>query len=514
LHVRVLFRLSVNERRPIREVLIVGGGTAGWMTATHLATEFRSTGRRVTLIESSNVPIIGVGEATVPSLVGYLRVLGIDEREFIRRCHATYKLGIKFINWQRGEDSFWHPFGPAGGHIDDVQLFHFWLKSLHAGHAEQAYSSYSAQALLGDLEKSPGPLTGSSMILDQGQYAYHLDAGAFAEFLKSIAVERGAKHIVDDVTGCELDQHGHIGGISTRATGTLKADLYIDCSGFKALLAEGTLGDPYVDWSDILLCDRALAAPLPGSDSMPPYTRSTALSAGWAWQIPLSHRVGNGYVYCSSFIDEASAARELANLLRVDPANFTPRSISMRIGHRRNFWRGNCIAIGLAAGFVEPLESTGLFLIQRGLGLLMDYFPDCGCDSKLSERYNRRMTDAYNEVRDFILLHYVLSQRADSPFWIQYRNIALPDSLRETLELYDRTGLVEPVRHALFQDSSWYSILSGQHRLPRAYHRRADLSDFSKVRHIMSVIKNNNQQLAQPLPSHRTYIEHINGATH
>ena len=503
----------MNDERPIQDVLIVGGGSAGWMTATHLATEFRSTGRRVTLIESSNVPIIGVGEATVPSLVGYLRVLGIDEREFIRRSHATYKLGIKFINWHRGQDAFWHPFGPVGGHIDSIQLFHFWLKGLRNGHPEEAYSAYSAQALIGDREKAPAPLTGSSYILEQGQYAYHLDAGAFAEFLKSVAVERGARHIVDDVTGCQLDARGHIDHVITRAGGALKADLYIDCSGFRALLTEGALGDPYVDWSDILLCDRALAAPLPGSGEIPAYTRSTALSAGWAWQIPLSHRVGNGYVYSSRFCDDASAARELAGLLHVDPSGFNPRAIAMRIGHRRNFWLANCVAIGLAAGFVEPLESTGLFLIQRGLGLLMDYFPDRSFDPRLAQRYNHRMGEAYEEVRDFILLHYVLSRREDSRFWTQYRHMSLPDSLRETLELYDRTGLVEPARNALFQESSWYSILSGQNRLPRTHHRRADLSDFAKVRHIMSVIKDGNHKLVQTLPSHRAYIDRINAAS-
>lgn len=500
----------MNQARPIDDVLIVGGGTAGWMTATHLATEFKSTGRRVTLIESSDIPIIGVGEATVPSLVGFLRVLGIDEHEFIRRCHATYKLGIKFINWRRGNDSFWHPFGPAGGHIDGLQMFHFWLKSLRTGNLEGPYSSYSAQALIGDLDKAPGPLTGTSLILDQGQYAYHLDAGAFAEYLKTVAIERGAKHIVDEVTGVQVDDRGHIARVETRRNGHLKADLYIDCSGFRALLAEQALGDAWVDWSEVLLCDRALAAPLPGGDRMPPYTRSTALSAGWAWQIPLSHRVGNGYVYCSRFQDETSAAKELAGFLGADPSGFSPRSIRMRVGHRENFWSGNCIAVGLAAGFVEPLESTGLFLIQRGLGLLMEYFPDSRFEPQLARQYNRRMTGSFNEIRDFILLHYVLSQRSDSQFWIEYRNLPLPESLQETLDLYDRTGLVECVRHALFQDSSWYSILSGQNRLPDTWHRRADLSDFDKVRHIMSMIRKSNAELSQTLPAHRAYIEMLN----
>jgi tryptophan halogenase len=500
--------------QPVKSILIVGGGTAGWMAATYLATQLRATGGRVTLIEAPAIPIIGVGEATVPPLVGFLRVLGISEDEFMRRSHATYKLGIKFMNWHdgghSGDDSYWHPFGPVGGSIDGLPMFHYWLKSLRGGYPEGPYTSYSLQSLLGEQEKAPRAASGSTLIYDRGQYAYHLDAGAFAGFLKDEAMKRGARHIADEVTQVAVDERGHIRSVTTKQHGALSADLYIDCSGFRALLAEQALGDPYIDWTDTLLCDRALAAPLPLGPRTPPYTRSTALSAGWVWQIPLTHRVGNGYVYSSKFLDEEAAGRELAGLLGVSLDVLQPRLLKMKVGRRTRSWQGNCIAMGLAAGFVEPLESTGIFVIQRALALLLTYFPDLGFEPHLARRFNERMAATYDEIRDFILAHYVLTRRDDSPFWNAYRNLALPDSLRELLEVYDRTGVIEPVEYAMFPAPSWYCILTGQRRLPLSYHRGADLSDFSQVRSILDGIRGAHDKLAASLPAHRAYIEMLN----
>jgi len=496
--------------RPVRTILIVGGGTAGWMAATYLATQLGATGGRVTLVESSAIPTIGVGEATVPPLVGFLRVLGIAEEEFLRRSHATYKLGIRFEGWHQGEDRYWHPFGPVGGSIDSMPLFHFWLKSLRGGYAEGPFSSYSLQAQLAEQHKAPRALEQSTRLYDRGQYAYHLDAGAFAEFLKEQAMRRGARHVVDDVTAVTLDARGHVAGVSTSRSGTLSADLYIDCSGFHALLAERALGDPYIDWSEVLLCDRALAAPLPGGDALPPYTRALARSAGWVWQIPLTTRMGNGYVFSSRYIGEDAAARELAETLGVAPDALQARLLKLRVGRRTRFWRGNCIAMGLASGFVEPLESTGIFIIQRGLALLLTYFPDMDFEPRLAQRYNERMGATYDEIRDFILAHYCLTQRSGSAFWTAYREMPIPKSLRHLLETYDATGLVETVEHAMFPPASWYCIFTGMRRLPTRYHRGADLSDFSQVRAILESIKASHAQLAQALPPHRVLVERIN----
>ncbi len=496
--------------RPIQKILIVGGGTAGWMSATYLATQLKASGRRVSLVESKAIPMIGVGEATVPPLVGYLRVLGISEEEFMRRSHATYKLGIKFVNWHKGDDVFWHPFGPVGGSIDGMQLFHYWLQRVRAGDPEGPYTSYSTQARLGELDKSPRGFSGSSPVHERGQYAYHLDAGGFAEFLKSEAIRRGTEHIEDEVTDVVVDERGHIARVMTRGHGALTADLYIDCSGFSAILAERALGDRYIDWSDVLFCDRALAAPLPLGNAIAPYTKSIALSAGWMWQIPLTHRAGNGYVFSSRFISQDQAAREMAGQLGVDPDDFQPRLLRMKVGRREQFWRANCIAVGLASGFVEPLESTGIFAIQRGLALLLSYFPDTGFEPQLARRYNERMGATYDEIRDFIVLHYVLSKRADSAFWREYRALKLPESLQAILDIYDRTGLVEPPEHAMFPEPSWYAMLAGHGRLPRTHHPGVELADESKVRHIMAYMKSENEKLAQALPSHSSFIEALN----
>ncbi len=500
----------MSAAQPLRDIVIVGGGTAGWMSATYLATQLKASGRRVTLVESKTIPTIGVGEATVPPLVGYFRVLGISEDEFMRQSHATYKLGIKFFGWHRGDDAFWHPFGPVGGNIDGTQLFHYWLQRKLADGNEGAYTDYSTTALLGDLEKAPRSLASSSPVHDRGQYAYHLDAGAFAEFLKREAIRRGTQLIEDDVTDVALDERGFIKHVSTREHGELKADLYIDCSGFSAILAEKALGDRYIDWTDLLFCDRALAAPQPLGDAIAPYTKSTAMSAGWMWQIPLTQRSGNGYVFSSRFIDQDAAAREMAARMGVDAERLAPRLLRMKVGRRDKFWRANCIAVGLASGFVEPLESTGIFIIQRALALLLSYFPDTGFDPHLARRFNERMAATYEEIRDFIVLHYVLSSRAGSPFWREYRALELPDSLQNLLELYDATGLVEPPEYAMFPEPSWYSILAGHGRLPRAVHSGVTLSDAEKVRQIMAYMKSENEKLAKMLPSHVAYIKALN----
>jgi tryptophan halogenase len=498
--------------RPLQSILIVGGGTAGWMAACYLATQLRATGRRVTLIESAVIPTIGVGEATVPPLVGYLRVLGLSEEEFMRRAHATYKVGIKFVGWRNGADAFWHPFGPVGGNIDGLPLFHYWLKGARAGHDPRPYTGYSLQALLGEQERAPRGASATTLIYDRGQYAYHLDAGAFAAYLREEALRRGAVRIEDEVTGVALDARGHIERIDTRAHGALRADLYLDCTGFQALLAERALGDRYVDWSDLLFCDRALAAPLPLAGAMPPYTRATALSAGWVWQIPLAHRAGNGYVYSSRHLSEDDAAREFAGLLGADADALQPRTLRMRVGRRSRSWIANCIAVGLASGFIEPLESTGIFLIQRSLALLLTYFPDTAFEPHLARRYNERMAATYDEIRDFILAHYVLSERADSAFWRDVRALALPDSLRELFERYERTGIVETQEYAMFPSPSWYCILVGMGRLPRTHHAGAELSDYGKVRAILADILAANERVARDLPAHADYVAALHRA--
>ncbi len=494
---------------PIKNILIVGGGTAGWVAACFLNRFLDPALCRITLVESETIGTIGVGEATVPPLVAFLRAMGIDEAAFMKATNATYKLGIKFIDWhhggQHGVDEAWHPFGHVGApQIAGLPLFHHWLRERLAGREAAPYVSYSLQALLGDMNRGPHPLEGNpratSAIIQQGAYAYNLDARAFAGFLRDVATGRGVRHLIDEVRDVALDQRGFISHVDTVANGALHADLFIDCSGFAAHLIERSLGDRFIDWGDQLLCDSAAVLPLPHNDDFHPYTRSTALKAGWCWRIPLMHRAGNGYVYSSRFLSREQAAEELKAHLGAPDA--TPMHLAMKVGRRENFWVRNCVAIGLSAGFLEPLESTGIYLAQKSVELLLDYFPDTGCDPLLIRRYNDRVAREYEECRDFIVLHYLLSQRDDSEFWRAARAVAPSDALAATLELYDRTGLVEWQRNSLFVDTSFYSLATGFGRLPQTPHGMAGQMDGERAWQAMQQIKTTNLQLARALPDH------------
>ena len=497
----------------LRSILIVGGGTSGWMTATLLNRYLPAAKCRITLVESADIGIIGVGEATVPPMVAFLRVCGIDEAAFLRECHATYKLGIKFADWLRPGAALWHPFGVIGGSIDRLPLFHHWLRAQRAGEESLPYEAYSTQVIAGEALRSARPLGGGgSPIADPGAYAYHLDAREFAGFLQRVAKHRGVQHVVDNVRGATLDGRGHIAGVETAQHGRLEADLYIDCSGFAGLLVEGALGEPWQSWSDFLQCDRALALPVDYDPQLAPYTLSTALSAGWVWRIPLSHRVGTGYVYASRFISDDAARIEFARHIGRDADAIEPRLLRMRVGRRGRFWVGNCVAIGLAGGFLEPLESTALFLVQGGIERLLDLLPDRGYDPVAAAQYNALMSQAYDEVRDFVVLHYLLNRRSDSEFWRANRETPPPASLARTLALYDAHGSVDWDRHVLFGETSFYAIAAGFGRLPRRHAPRADFSDAAKVREIFGKIRARNAELARTLPSHADYIRQLNAA--
>jgi tryptophan halogenase len=490
---------------PLRSILIVGGGSSGWMTAALLARYLPADQCAITLVESADIGTIGVGEATVPPLVGYLRAARIDEREFMRACHATYKLGIKFADWRRPGETLWHPFGVIGGSIDRVPLFHHWVRAVREAGEALPYCAYSLQAVVGDALRAPRAPDGRTPITDAGAYAYHLDAREFGQFLKGVATRRGVRHVVDHVRGAPLDAQGRIAGVETERNGRLEADLYVDCSGFAGLLVEGALGEAWESWGDTLLCDRALAVPIEADAALAPYTLSSALSAGWAWRIPLDHRTGTGYVYSSRFIDDAAARAELARHLGRDPGALDARQLRMRVGRRRRFWVQNCVAIGLSGGFLEPLESTALFLVQGGIERLLDLLPDRSFDPAAAAHYNALMGAAYDEVRDFVLLHYLLNAR-DEPFWKASRDVPVPGRLARSLELYDALGSVDWDHHALFGETSFHAIVAGFGRLPRGYAPRAAFSEAAKVREIMATIRARHGELARTLPTHAEFI--------
>jgi len=492
----------------LRSILIVGGGTAGWMTAAYLNRFLDPAKCQITLVESADLGTIGVGEATVPPLVAYLRMIGVDEDDFMTQCNATYKLGIKFSGWNNGAaggDSFWHPFGPNGGSPDGLPLFHHWLREHQAGREPAPYAAFSPQMVLGEMNRAPRSLTQGSIVTSQGAYAFHLDAKAFANYLMRLATWRGVQHLTDDVSEVTLDDAGDIETVRTKKGRTLSADLYIDCSGFAGLLIEQALGDKHLDWSRYLLCDRAVVLQVPNEGPMTPYTRSTALSAGWAWRIPLAQRTGSGYVYSSHFTSAEDAESELVAHMGQDRARVKPGHLNMRIGRRENFWVRNCVAVGLAAGFLEPLESTGIFMIQKGLELLLDHFPNRDFTPALAREYNARMGRVYEEMRDFILLHYLLNQR-EEPFWKASRSVLVPPSLAHTLDYYDRTGLTNWEHPTLFHDPSFYAIATGMGRLPRTGHAMAAYADSALVTRAFDAIKAQNFALAQAMPDHADLI--------
>jgi tryptophan halogenase len=493
---------------PIRSILIVGGGTSGWIAAAFLNRFLAPARCSITLVESPTVGTIGVGEATVPPLVALLRLLGVNEDEFLRACHATYKLAIRFDGWTKRP--VWHPFGHVGAaQLQGLPLFHHWLDRQRAGEEASTYTSFSLQARLAEDNLAPRSMQVTTDIMRQGAYAYHLDARGFAAFLSELAVGRGVRYLVDDVREVVLDERGRIRRVETRENGALEADLYLDCTGFDALLAEQALGDPFIDWSDQLLCDRAVVLPLPAERPMPSFTQANALRAGWQWKIPLHHRTGAGYVYSSRFASQEEATAELIARCGLDPRACSPGHLRMRVGRRTHFWTGNCVSVGLASGFLEPLESTGIFFIQRAVELLLDHFPDTDFAPSLAARYNRRMGREYEEVRDFILLHYLLNTRED-PFWRASRSFTVPDSLAQTLHDYDETGIIDWQDHTLFHETSFYAIAAGFGRLPRRVHGMTGQSDPAEVSRALAAIRAGNETLARQLPGQAEFIDALN----
>lgn len=497
----------------ISRILIVGGGTAGWMSAIMLNRFLRPNGCQVTLVESTEIGTIGVGEATIPAMVKFVRALGLDEEAFMLNCSATYKLAIRFDDWIERRHTYWHPFGICGGMIEGLDLFHFWLKGRLDGSETLNYTDYSLQARLAEQVKAPRGHEGPSPIMDTGAYAYHLDAGALAQYLSEIATREGVQHLFGEVRHVVPDGAGGIERVETADGRSLAADFFIDCTGFRGRLIEAALEDPWIDWSHYLLCDRAVTMPLARDEEMPPYTCVTALDAGWMWRIPLSSRMGCGYVYSSAHTDQDTATRELiahSGFRRDRTAD--PRHLEMKVGHRTEFWKGNCVSVGLASGFIEPLESTGIFFIQRALELLLEYFPANGKNDVLTRRFNQRMKAVYDEVLDFILLHYILNRR-NEPFWRDARNVLLPDTLTETLELYDEGSRVEAGRSEVFLEPSYYFILTGGERLPRRPHSRMEYFDFHRVREVLGKIRAQNDGFINAVSHHRELIAKIHKAS-
>src|SRR5579885_1065545 len=488
----------------VTRIVIAGGGTAGWMTAAALS-KVLSRDYSIRLVESDEIGIVGVGEATIPQIKLFNNVLELDEADFVRRTQGTFKLGIQFVDWARRGDRYIHGFGTIGQDLGVIPFHHYWLKRFRQGKAAEigAYSINTAAAVadkfLNTANVPNSPLTSVA-------YAYHFDAGLYARYLRAYAEARGVRRTEGKIVGVE--QHGESGFVTALrlASGErIDGELFIDCSGFRGLLIEQTLKTGYEDWTHWLPCNRALAVPSANVGPPTPYNRASARTAGWQWRIPLQHRTGNGYVYSSEYLsDDEAAATLLAHL--DGPALAEPRPLRFVTGRRRKFWNKNVVAIGLSSGFMEPLESTSIHLIQASIARLISFFPDAGFSDLLIERYNRQSVFEWERIRDFLILHYHATERDDTPFWNYCRTMSIPPTLADNLALFGESGRFYRESDELFAVTSWVQVMLGQRILPRSYHPMVDLLSDAELGEFVDGIQALMQRCVAVMPSHAEFI--------
>ena len=487
----------------VRDIVIVGGGTAGWMAAAILARRLARGFGAIRVVESADIGIIGVGEATIPPIRLFNNALGIDEDEFLRKTRGTIKLGIQFRNWSKPGREYFHPFGAHGTRLEQVSLHQDWLKLRHMGDTS-SFEEYSLNAIAARLGRvSAAPDDSLSPVF---AYAYHFDAALYAGYLRGYAEARGVERLEGKVVDVELRaEDGFIRALRLEDGRCLEADLFIDCSGFRGLLIEQALKTGYEDWTHWLPCDRAVAVPCESAGALTPFTRSTARAAGWQWRIPLQHRIGNGYVYCSRFIgDDEAAGTLLANL--DGKAQAEPRFLRFTTGRRKKFWNKNCIALGLASGFLEPLESTSIHLIQSGVTQLAAIFPDRTFDPCDADEYNRLQIEEYERVRDFIVLHYKATTRDDSPLWRYCGNMDIPEALAYKIRQFAGSGRVVKYGSDLFASPNWIAVFMGQEIWPERYDTLVDQRDVAALRANLERVRETLYRAAEAAPLHETYL--------
>ncbi len=490
--------------RPISKIVIVGGGTSGWLAASMLCHHFKRELCQVQLVESDEIGTIAVGESTVPPFIGLIRRLGINEQEFIRATEATYKLGIQFVGWHQRHRKYFHPFGVIGRAIGNQDFYQCWLKARAHGDTS-ALSDFSPCNVMAENGRFFPPAEARNTPIGGANYALHVDAQLVARFLRRFAEARGLERVAGKVTQVRQRDNGFIRSVLLADGREIQGDFFIDCTGFSGLLIGQALGVGSVDWSNYLPCDRAIVTKTAGQKPLPAFTRATAQPAGWSWQIPLQHRMGQGYVYSSRFCSDAAAKSTLMRGLGATALD-DPRVIPFATGHRREQWKHNCLSIGLASGFVEPLEATSIHMIARGMDFFLRYFPDRDCDSALSREYNRRMVADYEEIRDFLVLHYCASARDDSPFWQWCRNITLPDSLQARIALFKGSGALPEGIDELFRASSWQSVFEGMGIRPRFYSRRVENMEYAEIAAALSTAKAAIAGMVAHLPTHEEFL--------
>jgi len=496
--------MPLTRPKPVK-VVVLGGGTAGWMSAAALAKLLGDL-VEVELVESEDIGIVGVGEATLPHIRGFVERLGIDEDAFIKATHATYKLGIDFRDFGRLGESYVHPFGSFGEEFAGVGFHHYWLEMQRQGRADPlgSYSLAVEAALAG---KFRPPAEDTSLASTYG-YAYQFDATLFGPFMREFGLGIGVKRTEGKVVEvCQDAASGDVTTLVLEDGRTVEGDLFVDCSGFRSLMLGGALGEEWEDWSRWLPCDRAAAMPCSHvTEEIEPFTQVIGMPGGWRWRIPLQHRIGNGYVFASAFMSEDEACSAIRGAAESMPLA-DPRVLRFRAGRRARSWNRNVVAIGLASGFLEPLESTSIYLTQMAITYLIELFPVNGpIDSRDRDEFNRLVDMEYDRVRDFLILHYHATVRDDSEFWNHVRTMEVPDTLKGKMELWRETGRVERYADGLFYDASWIAVYVGQGFLPRRHDPRTAIPDPAGIGRAMGSLQQAIRQEVAAMPGHREFL--------
>jgi tryptophan halogenase len=496
----------VVQNTSIKNVVIVGGGTAGWITAS-LLTKIMDKAINITLIESDQIGIVGVGEATIPPMLNFNNALGINEKAFIKETKATIKLGIEFENWKKQGDSYMHAFGMVGKNFPFCDFHHFWNRSQQLGIKSDYWDfslNYQAakQNKFAQLHQMEGNLPGIS-------YAYHFDAGLYAQFLRRYSEKFGVQRIEGLINKVEVNErNGIVDAIVLENGQRIEGELFIDCSGMQGLLIEKTLNTGFEDWSHWLPCDRAMAVPCESVSPIPPYTRSIAHNAGWQWRIPLQHRIGNGIVYSSKHMSDEQAKQTLLDSLDGNPLA-EPRIIPFKTGRRRKQWNKNVVSIGLSSGFLEPLESTSIHLIQTAVIRLIKHFPHNGISEKEVDNFNQQAKTEIEKIRDFIILHYKLNERDDTEFWRMCQRMDIPDSLALKMELYQKTGKIFRDQDDLFTEVAWQQVMIGQGLVAEDSHPLANALTKQQIEDLFANLATIIKRNVDKMPSHQEFLDSL-----
>ncbi|MCU4677110.1 tryptophan 7-halogenase [Catenovulum sp. 2E275] len=486
------------NNQSVNKIVIAGGGSAGWMAAAALSKKLSST-VQIELVESDEIGTVGVGEATIPPIRAFHKLLGIDEKAFVAATNASFKLGISFENWQDIEKNYFHSFGQTGQQTWIADFIHFWLRAQKLGIAAD-FGTYciehqAAQAHKFALTQKP-----------ELNYAYHLDAGLYAQFLRKFSENNGAKRTQGKIKQVnQNNETGYIESLELDNGHIVSGDLFIDCTGFRGLLIEQTLHTGYQDWSHWLPCDSAIAVQTEKTSDALPYTRSIARDFGWQWQIPLQNRIGNGLVYCSKYLNDEAASQTLLNNLESATIN-TPRVIKYKTGRRLKNWNKNCVALGLASGFVEPLESTSLHLIMMGITRLIQLFSFENINQSIIDEYNQQALDEIEKIRDFIILHYHVTDRTDTAFWRYCKSMEVPPSLTHRINMFRENALAFQHNNELFRVDSWTQVMLGQGIMPKQYHKVVNSMPEAELKHLFKGMQMNIEKAVSSLPSHQSFL--------